>query len=93
MAIYTTRLPDRGSVAYRKREAEAERIAREIVGSPSTTIHMREERGQIEPGEDVDEEALYGAVVRPQTPVSDTTTATHSAAESAWTAEFHTDTE
>ena len=65
MAMYTTRLPDRGSAAYRKREAEADRIAQEIMTEASTNIHVREERGQIEPSEDVDEETRYGAVVRP----------------------------
>lgn len=63
---YTTTL-DRSHPDFKKREAEAERIAREIMKSPTQNIHMAEERGAVplKDGPDgLDEEARYGAVIR-----------------------------
>ena len=42
--IYTTKI-DKNNPLYKIREAEAERIAREIEGDTSNNAHMREERG------------------------------------------------
>lgn len=41
--IYTTRI-DKTHPNYLQREAEAERIAREIEGDPTENVHIREER-------------------------------------------------
>ena len=58
--IYTTQL-DKSQIDKR-RIAEAERIAREIEGTATTNIHLKEERGQkIET--DFDEEDLYSGVL------------------------------
>jgi LsmAD domain/Ataxin 2 SM domain len=58
--IYTTQL-DTSQIDARK-VAEAERIAREIEGTATTNIHLKEERGQkIET--DFDEEDLYSGVL------------------------------
>lgn len=60
--MYTTKL-DRSSAHIRANEANAERIAKEIMkGSSGGNVHLAEERGQAV--EDVDEEMLYGAVIR-----------------------------
>lgn len=64
--MYTTKL-DRSSAHIRANEANAERIAKEIMkGSSGGNVHLAEERGQE--FEEVDEETLYGAVVRQDCP-------------------------
>ncbi|KAI3630746.1 hypothetical protein MIR68_012181 [Amoeboaphelidium protococcarum] len=60
--LYTTTL-DKNSAEYKKREREAARIAREIERGQTSNIHLAEERGHKLSG-DIDEEDLYGAVVR-----------------------------
>lgn len=61
--IYTTKL-DRNSAHIRANEANAERIAKEIMmASTGGNVHLAEERGQKLEGCE-DEEMLYGAVVR-----------------------------
>lgn len=59
--LYTTKL-DKNSEEYRKKEQEAERLAKEIEKQQSNNIHLAEERGQKLYG--VNEEDLYGAVIR-----------------------------
>ncbi|KAL9108791.1 MAG: hypothetical protein Q9227_006448 [Pyrenula ochraceoflavens] len=59
--IYTTRI-DRSDPSYKRREAEAVRIAREIEGSATTNMHLREERGQAMEQDGEDEEAKYSGV-------------------------------
>ena len=54
--IYTTRI-DRSTPDYRQREAEAQRIAREIEGSSANNTHIREERGLLDEDDGLDEEA------------------------------------
>ncbi|RMD40908.1 hypothetical protein DV735_g4250, partial [Chaetothyriales sp. CBS 134920] len=64
---YTTAL-DKNSLSYKMKEAEAERVEREILGTSSSNIHIREERGQqVDHGAD-DEEAKYSGVRRSQPP-------------------------
>lgn len=61
--LYTTKL-DRNSAHIRANEANAERIAKEIMmASTGGNVHLAEERGQKLEGCE-DEEMLYGAVVR-----------------------------
>ena len=50
---------------YRKRELEAEKLAKEILTKSGTpmTVHIAEERGLLLP-DDMDEEERYGSVVR-----------------------------
>ena len=60
---YTIAL-DKTSVNYKMREAEAERMEREILGSASTNVHLREERGQQAENDPEDEEAKYSGVRR-----------------------------
>lgn len=61
--FYTTKL-DRNSAHIRANEANAERIAKEIMmASTGGNVHLAEERGQKFEGYE-DEEMLYGAVVR-----------------------------
>jgi hypothetical protein len=61
--LYTTKL-DRNSAHIRANEANAERIAKEIMmASNGGNVHLAEERGQKLEGCE-DEEMLYGAVVR-----------------------------
>jgi hypothetical protein len=62
--IYTTKL-DRQSAHVKSKEAEADRIAREIMASPTSNVHLAEERGKKVMG---DEESLYGAVMREKPP-------------------------
>ena len=62
--MYTTKL-DRSAEHIRMREADAERLAREIMSSPASSVHLSEERGKQV---DLDEEALYGAVLRDSKP-------------------------
>ncbi|KIX08091.1 uncharacterized protein Z518_02746 [Rhinocladiella mackenziei CBS 650.93] len=61
--LYTTTI-DRNSPSYKRREAEAERIAREIEGTASTNPHVREERGQALENDGEDEEEKYSGVRR-----------------------------
>ena len=60
---YTTTL-DRSSESYKRREANAARIAREIEGAGSTNAHLREERGHVAENDGDDEEAKYSGVKR-----------------------------
>lgn len=61
--LYTTAI-DRTAPSFRRREAEAERIAREIEGATSSNAHMREERGQATEHDGEDEEEKYSGVRR-----------------------------
>ncbi|KAJ5281830.1 hypothetical protein N7478_007202 [Penicillium angulare] len=62
--LYTTVL-DRSDPAFRQKQAEAARIAREIEGTDTENPHMREERGLVAPATgDDDEEAKYSGVQR-----------------------------
>ncbi|EXJ77414.1 hypothetical protein A1O3_09640 [Capronia epimyces CBS 606.96] len=61
--LYTTVI-DRNSPSYKRREAEAERIAREIEGAASANPHVREERGQALENDGDDEEEKYSGVRR-----------------------------
>ena len=65
--IYTTRI-DRSNPSYRQREADAARIAREIEGSTTTNMHVREERGQSLEHDGEDEEAKYSGVRQDEFP-------------------------
>lgn len=60
---YTTTI-DRSAPDFRRREAEAARIAREIESSTSTNAHVREERGQAQENDYGDEEDKYSGVRR-----------------------------
>lgn len=61
--IYTTAI-DRSATSYRAREAYAEKVEREIEGSDSTNVHMREERGHAAEQDGDDEETKYSGVKR-----------------------------
>ncbi|PKY00863.1 hypothetical protein P168DRAFT_321922 [Aspergillus campestris IBT 28561] len=61
--IYTTRI-DRSDPAYKEKEAEAARIAREIEGTDVDNAHVREERGVIAAEAGGDEEDKYSGVRR-----------------------------
>lgn len=62
-SLYTTPL-DRSGGDFKKREAMAQRLAKEILeNSAGGNVHMAEERGQAMEA-DYDEEDRYGAVVR-----------------------------
>lgn len=61
--IYTTSI-DKSHPDYRRREAEALRIAQEIEGGQSDNAHMREERGISRPEDATDEEEKYSGVRR-----------------------------
>jgi hypothetical protein len=61
--LYTTTI-NRNDPSFKRREAEAERIAREIEGATSTNAHVREERGQALEQDDGDEEEKYSGVRR-----------------------------
>ncbi|KAF9899784.1 hypothetical protein EC991_008326 [Linnemannia zychae] len=67
--LYTTKL-DRTGADYRAREQQAIQIAQEIQQSVSSNVHMREERGLAVDDSGLDEEDLYGAVVRDPLPAS-----------------------
>ena len=56
--MYTTTI-DRSNPLYRMREAEAERIVREIEESTSNNTHVREERGFREEDGALDEDDRY----------------------------------
>ncbi|CCJ30934.1 unnamed protein product, partial [Pneumocystis jirovecii] len=60
--FYTTKV-DKSHPSYKKREAEATRIAKEIHQSSTNNIHVAEERGFIQT--DISEEAMYSGVFRP----------------------------
>lgn len=64
-SVYTTQL-DSSAPGFREKEAEAARLAREILTKQASNIHLAEERGQVV-GADYDEEERYGAVVRDST--------------------------
>ncbi|KAG9788861.1 hypothetical protein KCU88_g1672, partial [Aureobasidium melanogenum] len=64
--LYTTTI-DRNSPSYKRREAEAERIAREIEAAASANPHIREERGQALENDGDDEEEKYSGVRREDT--------------------------
>lgn len=53
--IYTTSI-DRSHPDYRRREAEALRIAQEIEGGQADNTHVQEERGVSHPEDVMDEE-------------------------------------
>lgn len=61
--IYTTRI-DRSDPSYKRKEAEAARIAREIEGTGTDNPHLKEERGQAPEGDGHDEEDRYSGVRR-----------------------------
>ncbi|KAJ5637659.1 SM domain found in ataxin-2 [Penicillium lividum] len=62
--LYTTVI-DRSDPAFRQKQVEAARIAREIEGTDTENVHMREERGLVAPATgDDDEEAKYSGVQR-----------------------------
>ncbi|KAF9949182.1 hypothetical protein BGZ70_001897 [Mortierella alpina] len=67
--LYTTKL-DRTGVDFKAREQHAIQIANEIQQSVSSNVHMREERGLAVDDSGLDEEDLYGAVVRDPLPAS-----------------------
>ena len=60
---YTTAI-DRSDPSFKRKQAEADRIAREIERSTSTNAHMREERGQALENDGEDEEDKYSGVRR-----------------------------
>ncbi|KAI4224673.1 MAG: hypothetical protein L6R36_004481 [Xanthoria steineri] len=61
--IYTTSI-DRSHPDYRRREAEALRIAQEIEGGQADNTHVQEERGVSHPEDVMDEEDKYSGVRR-----------------------------
>ncbi|KAL9033636.1 MAG: hypothetical protein Q9214_007419, partial [Letrouitia sp. 1 TL-2023] len=61
--IYTTRI-DKSHPNYLQREAEAERIAREIEGDPTENVHIREERNIGTNEASLNEEEKYSGVRR-----------------------------
>ncbi|KAN0067590.1 hypothetical protein V8E54_014155 [Elaphomyces granulatus] len=61
--IYTTRI-DRSDPSYKRKEAEAARIAREIENSETDNPHVREERGLATETDGHDEEEKYSGVRR-----------------------------
>ncbi|KAL8675829.1 MAG: hypothetical protein Q9186_007569 [Xanthomendoza sp. 1 TL-2023] len=61
--LYTTSI-DRSHPDYRRREAEALRIAYEIEGGQADNAHVREERGINDPEDAMDEEDKYSGVRR-----------------------------
>ncbi|KAG0353670.1 hypothetical protein BGZ54_002098 [Gamsiella multidivaricata] len=67
--LYTTKL-DRSGADFKAREQQAIQIANEIQQSVSNNVHLREERGLTVDDSGLDEEDLYGAVVRDPLPAS-----------------------
>lgn len=61
--IYTTHI-NRNDPLYKKKQAEAARIAREIEGTATDNPHLKEERGHAPEGEGHDEEERYSGVRR-----------------------------
>ncbi|KAL1964269.1 hypothetical protein VTN77DRAFT_7089 [Rasamsonia byssochlamydoides] len=64
--LYTTRI-DRSDPSYKRKEAEAARIAREIENSETDNPHVKEERGLAVEGDGHDEEEKYSGVRRDDT--------------------------
>ncbi|KAK2800097.1 hypothetical protein FQN51_006336 [Onygenales sp. PD_10] len=64
-SFYTTHI-DRNDPSYKRKEAEAARIAREIESSDTDNIHMREERGLVAENDYTGEEERYSGVRRDQ---------------------------
>ena len=64
--IYTTRI-DRNDPDYKRKEAEAARIAREIEGTQTDNPHLREERGHVPENDNLGEEERYSGVRRDET--------------------------
>ncbi|KAG0313890.1 hypothetical protein BGZ99_008518 [Dissophora globulifera] len=67
--LYTTKL-DRSGADFKAREQQAILIANEIQQSATSNVHLREERGLAVDDSGLDEEDLYGAVVRDPLPAS-----------------------
>ncbi|CAO0795801.1 unnamed protein product [Mucor circinelloides] len=65
--IYTTPL-NRSAPGYKDREKRAIKMANEIQKTATTNVHMLEERGLAVDDSGMDEEDLYGAVVRDSNP-------------------------
>ncbi|BFZ59870.1 poly(A)-binding protein binding protein [Saitoella coloradoensis] len=65
--LYTTKI-DKNHPLYKQREAAAAKIAREIEQSTVSGAHMMEERGLAVDDSGLDEEDLYGAVIRDSLP-------------------------
>ncbi|KAJ9358333.1 hypothetical protein DTO027B9_2524 [Paecilomyces variotii] len=65
--IYTTRI-NRSDPAYKLKEAEAARIAREIESGQTDNPHLREERGHVPENDGLDEEEKYSGVRRDEFP-------------------------
>ncbi|OJD26208.1 hypothetical protein ACJ73_02417 [Blastomyces percursus] len=65
--LYTTRI-DRSDPSYKRKEAEAARIAREIESSETDNAHLREERGLIAENDYANEEDKYSGVRREDFP-------------------------
>lgn len=63
--LYTTTI-DRTAPDFKRREAKAARLAREIEGQASSNAHVREERGQAVETDYDDEEDKYSGVRREQ---------------------------
>ncbi|OJD11732.1 hypothetical protein AJ78_07554 [Emergomyces pasteurianus Ep9510] len=65
--LYTTRI-DRSDPSYKRKEAEAARIAREIESSETDNVHLREERGLVAENDYANEEDKYSGVRREDFP-------------------------
>ncbi|CEP15405.1 hypothetical protein [Parasitella parasitica] len=65
--IYTTVL-NRSAPGYKDREKHAIKVANEIQKTATTNVHLQEERGLAIDDSGMDEEDLYGAVVRDANP-------------------------
>ncbi|EEQ88081.2 PAB1 binding protein [Blastomyces dermatitidis ER-3] len=65
--LYTTRI-DRSDPSYKRKEAEAARIAREIESSETDNAHLREERGLVAENDYANEEDKYSGVRREDFP-------------------------
>ncbi|EGC41258.1 PAB1 binding protein [Histoplasma capsulatum var. duboisii H88] len=65
--LYTTRI-DRSDPSYKRKEAEAARIAREIESSETDNTHLREERGLSTENDYENEEDKYSGVRREDFP-------------------------
>ena len=64
--VYTTKL-DKSSALYKQNETRAARLAQEITKETSSNVHIASDRGlDLE----VDEETLYGAVIRSAEPTT-----------------------
>ncbi|PGH12073.1 hypothetical protein AJ79_04472 [Helicocarpus griseus UAMH5409] len=65
--LYTTKI-DRSDPSYKRKEAEAARIAREIETSDTDNVHLREERGLAAENDYANEEEKYSGVRRDDFP-------------------------